>query len=93
MPVFMIHCDVRGSSRAQTVVDIIKAHDGWTQLSHSLYLVQTEQTVEEAYVSLARFIDHDDSLYVIPVSHPYRGFGQRQVNEWLDKRLSGVALA
>ena len=84
----MISCRFDRPSRARAVLDVIKGQADWTQLDHSLYLVSTDQTAEQLYADMTRFTELDDSLYVLTVSHPYRGFGQRQVNQWLDKRLA-----
>lgn len=89
----MIHCHIDRPSRLQPLLDAVKARGSWIQMSEAIYLVSTEETAADLYGALVKFTDHDDSLYVVTVAHPYRGFGRRLVNQWLDQKLAGDARA
>jgi hypothetical protein len=85
--VLLVTFHFASASRRQPLLDALKHRQSWSQMAESVFLVATEETADQFYQSAAQLIGNEDSMYVITLSHPYRGFGQRHVNLWLDEKL------
>lgn len=87
MTVLLVTFQFAGASRRQPIVDIIEQRPSRLEVTERVFLVATEETAEQFYQSVAQLIGNEDSLYVLTLCHPYRGFGQRHINLWLDEHL------
>jgi hypothetical protein len=59
----------------------------WARLSESSYAVDTDLSPSQLYDRLSPYTDANDTIYVIPLHSPYRGFGPKEVNDWLERHL------
>lgn len=60
----------------------------WARLSESSYAISTDSTPQTIYGTLQRYLDSNDTLYVITLKKPYAGVGPKDVNDWLANNLS-----
>lgn len=87
MTVLLVTFQFANASRRQPILDVIKQRRSWLQATESVFLVATEETAEQFYKPVAQLIGNEDSMYVLTLCRPYRGFGQRHINLWLDAHL------
>lgn len=86
MAIYLITYDLNKETKRPDILSEVKTKD-WVKLSESSYAIDTTETVAAVYNRLAKHIDADDCLYVIPLKKPCFGFGYMVVNDWLDARL------
>lgn len=55
------------------------------KLSDSAFAINTAQSPEQVYERLSRYLDDDDSLYVITLSSPWRGQGPHYIGQLFTK--------
>lgn len=91
MTVLLVTFQFASPSRRQPILDVIQHLPSWSQMAEAVFLVATEETAEQFYQSVAQLMGNEDSLYVLTLCHPYRGFGQRKVNLWLDENLPAAS--
>lgn len=88
MPAFLVTYDLNKEIRRPPIVKRIKAATGaWAKLSESSYAVGGNVTAAELYEHLAPLFDRNDQLYVIQLTRPWTGYGNKDVNAWLTSWL------
>lgn len=65
----------------------IKATYDWARLSESSYAIYTTQTATAVIMACRKFLDANDTLYVITLSRPWEGSGPKEVIAWLKAKL------
>lgn len=84
MPAFLVTYDLNKEIRRPPIVRRIKAATGaWAKLSESSYAVGGDVTAAGLYAYLAPLFDRNDQLYIIQLTRPWTGYGNKKVNEWL----------
>lgn len=69
------------------VIDIIKNLGDWAKLSESSYAVTSSLNSTQIYGKIKGHLDKNDQLYVIGLHQPWAGYGDRDVNAWLNDHL------
>ena len=87
MSAMLVTYDLNKETRRPNIVGAIKKYHRWAKLSESSYAIDVDQSPGDVYNNLKQFLDSNDNLYVIKLKEPHRGFGPKEVNEWLDKNL------
>lgn len=59
----------------------------YVKLSESSYALHTTNSPEFVYNQVKRYLDSNDTLYVINLRHPIAGQGEEAVNAWLQSRI------
>jgi hypothetical protein len=57
------------------------------RLSKSSYAIITDKTPDAVCKELKKYIDNNDSIYIINLKRPYAGYGSELVTDWLKKEL------
>lgn len=60
----------------------------WARLSESSYAISTSQSVDQVYETMKTLADDNDNLYVITLHRPYKGYGPKGANKWLEDNLT-----
>jgi hypothetical protein len=91
MSTLLIACNAGklGIKRQQLIAEIYKFSA--TQLTSSVYAIQTECTPKEIFKRLEPFIEYDEILYVSKIDGTV-GHGDSDVNEWLEMNLNDRTL-
>ncbi|MCW5593697.1 MAG: hypothetical protein KIS74_16480 [Burkholderiales bacterium] len=87
MAVLLITYDLKKPGQSYEDFYEVRNTYAYARLSESSYAVQTDETPKQVYDKLAPHVDKNDRLYVITLSRPYQGWGAKEVNDWLEKRL------
>jgi hypothetical protein len=88
MPAFLVTYDLNKEISRPPIVKRIKAATGaWAKLSESSYAVGGNITATGLYNYLAPLLDGNDQLYVVQLSQPWTGRGNKAVNAWLSSWL------
>jgi hypothetical protein len=66
----------------------IKSYEGSTRILKSTWLVQTEDTAEEVYEELEKFLEKGSHLLVIEVKGHYRGELDTKACKWMSTTFS-----
>lgn len=89
MAVRLITYDLNKETTRPNITGAIKKeYPAWAQLSESSYAVSTSATVEQIYAKLKPLLDENDYIYIITLTRPYTGFGNKKVNDWLESELA-----
>lgn len=84
MPAFLVTYDLNKETTRPPIVEKIKSATGaWAKLSESSYAVGGQVTATALYNFLAPLLDSNDQLYVIKLTQPWTGVGDKEVNAWL----------
>lgn len=86
MAVYIVTYDLNKEAKRPNILAEIKKR-AWAKLSESSYAIKTVESTEAVFTALRPFIDDNDNLYVITIKRPYTGWGQKDVNEWLENNL------
>jgi len=86
MAIYLITYDLNKETKRPDILGEIKMTD-WAKLSESSYAIDTQETSSAVYNRLKKYIDDNDTLYVITLKKPYGGRGPQAVNDWLENRL------
>ena len=84
----LITYDLNKETVRPKIVTAIKELGGWARLSESSYATNSSLTPDQIYEKLDPLIDADDDLFVITLTHPYMGYGDKRVIAWLGQNLS-----
>lgn len=88
MSVYLVTYDLKKPGQEYTkLYEKIKAHP-WAKLSESSYCIETAESALTVLESVRSVLDKNDTVYVIPLHSPYAGFGLKDVNDWLDSKLT-----
>jgi len=91
MSIFLLTYDLNKEIKRPPIVQEVKKSPYWAQLSESSYSIDTAETVAQVRTRFARYIDSNDSFYVIKLSAPWGGQGPKEVNDWLAQRLGSAS--
>ena len=69
------------------IINIIKSFNAWARLSESSYAVTSNLVPYQIYQKFEPHLDQNDQLYVIGLHQPWAGYGDKEVNQWLDNNL------
>ncbi len=87
MPVLIITYDLNDPGQNyHDVLDFIKSYP-WAKLSESSYAIETNKSPNTIFNRISKFLDKNDTLYVITLRVPWNGQGSKKVIDWLRKRL------
>lgn len=86
MAVYIVTYDLNREQVRPDILAEIKKGD-WAQLSESSYAINTTASADAVFKSLRKYIDDNDTLYVINLTRPYAGRGAKEVNDWLEENL------
>ncbi len=86
MSVYLVTYDLNRETKRPPIVEEIKK-TAFAKLSESSYAIDTLETVSQVYRRFSRYIDDNDTLYVITLSRPWTGQGPEGVNRWLSNVL------
>lgn len=90
MSVYLVTYDLNKSGQNYSgLYEEIKKYS-WAKLSESSYAIETNKSVETICTELRGCMDSNDTVYVISLTEPWTGYGPKDVNEWLQSRLSKV---
>lgn len=87
MPVYVVAYDLNQETRRPNIVAEVRRSSGWAKLSESSYAIETIETVTQVHERFSKYLDRNDSFYVISLSRPWTGYGDRHVMEWLGTAL------
>jgi DNA-binding transcriptional regulator LsrR (DeoR family) len=59
----------------------------FARLSESSYAIESLESPEAVCTALRRFMDANDTIYVINLKRPYSGYGPQDTNQWLEQKL------
>ncbi|MFO6428731.1 hypothetical protein ACLBKT_01440 [Erythrobacter sp. W302b] len=86
MAVFIVTYDLNKEVKRPNILKLIQDWN-WAKLSESSYAVEATSSTA-VYDRLKPVIDDNDNLFVIPLRAPYRGWGPKDVHDWLAKKLA-----
>jgi len=86
MAVYLVTYDLNKEKVRPPIVEKIREFS-YARLSESSYAIRTDLSVDQVYAIFDKFKDGNDSLYVITLSQPYRGFGDEIVNDWIQSNI------
>ncbi|MGQ3209549.1 hypothetical protein [Shinella sp.] len=84
---YVVTYDLNKETARPDILTEIKKSDGYAKLSESSYAVSTDETPDQLYKRLEKYLDDNDQLYIISLSRPYSGSGPVDVNSWLDQHI------
>ena len=87
MTAFITTYDLNREVVRPKIVDKIRATWNWAKLSESSYAVEAI-SADAVYDALKPMLDDNDNLFVIPLKKPYRGWGPKNVHDWLANKLT-----
>ncbi|RGP41674.1 hypothetical protein BPTFM16_01981 [Altererythrobacter insulae] len=87
MAVYLVTYDLNKETTRPPIVKLIRETWNYARLSESSYAVEAN-SVDAVYDTLRPMIDDNDNLFVIPLRKPYRGWGAKEVHDWLASRLT-----
>jgi hypothetical protein len=88
MAIILVDYDLKQPGQAyDSLMAYVKQHP-WARLSESSYAIDTSSTPEDVKATIRRITDSNDNIYVITLKRPYSSWGPKDVNEWLDQRLT-----
>lgn len=74
----------------ERVLKAVKNFPNWARLSESSYAVAYDGDASSAWDFIAQFMDTNDRLFVIRLGPDWKGYGPKQVTEWLVNFLGGT---
>ncbi len=87
MATYLVSYDLNKETTRPKIVDKIRTY-GYARLSESSYVITTLLNENQVFADFSQLLDSNDYLFVVPVKKPYRGFGLKEVIQWLDNNLS-----
>lgn len=87
MAVYIVTYDLNKETVRPKITEEVKASPRWAMLSESSYAISTTETPDQVYSRFTKYLDGNDTLYVITLRRPYTGRGPKEVNDWLEKNL------
>ena len=87
MAVFLVTYDLNRETVRPDIVGKIRTTWNWARLSESSYAVEAA-SADGVYETLKPILDSNDDLFVIPLKKPYRGWGAKEVHDWLANKLT-----
>ena len=88
MAVLLLTYDLNKKDRDYNKLYELRDKYARARLSESSYALDTTETPSQVYEKFRTVLDENDYLYIIPLRKPYMGFGLKEVNAWLDARLT-----
>lgn len=89
MAILLITYDLNNEVRRPNITKRLKeGYPDWAKLSESSYAVDTANSPEQVRAFLQPMLDSDDHIYVITLKKPYSGYGPKNVNDWLARKLT-----
>ena len=87
MGVFIATYDLNKEVTRPPVLKTIRETWNYARLSESSYAVEAANA-DAIYDKLRPLLDENDNLFVIPLRKPYRGWGPKEVHDWLESKLT-----
>lgn len=88
MATYIVTYDLNNETTRPNILKSIRENfNGFAKLSESSYAISTSLTPDQVHNNLSRFLDSDDTIYIISLSRPYSGRGPKNVNAWLEDNL------
>ncbi|PCD66842.1 hypothetical protein [Rhizobium phaseoli] len=88
MPTLIVTYDLNKEVKRADILKEIKKAQNWAKLSESSYAIETRESPQQVYGRLKPYLDGNDTCYIITLTSPYFGQGPKEVNDWLEKRLT-----
>lgn len=73
------------ASTTEAVEDTIAEFGSWWRYLRSVWLVDTDMTVDQMTAKLLEHMREEDNLFIIGVQGPYQGWLPESAWQWLDK--------
>lgn len=86
MTVFLVAYDLNDEVRRPKITKEID-QTPYAMLSESSYAIDTDEDEDGIYRRFSKYLDENDTFYVIKLTKPVAGQGPDEVNEWLQERL------
>jgi CRISPR-associated endonuclease Cas2 len=87
MPLLLVTFDLNKSGQDYSdLLNKIKSYSN-VQLSKFSYAIITDKTPDAVYREIKKYIDTNDSIYIVNLKRPYAGYGSELVTDWLKKEL------
>lgn len=87
MAVYLVAYDLNKETTRPKITDYLYETYAYARLSESSYAIETAKSASAVFTGFGQFLDDNDQLYVIPLSGPYAGQGDEEINTWLDDNL------
>jgi CRISPR/Cas system-associated endoribonuclease Cas2 len=89
MTVLIVAYDLKKETKRPDIVAEVQKTD-WACLSESSYAIETDETVSGVMARFKEYIDDNDQLYVVTLTDPWTGWGPKELNDWLVRRLGSA---
>jgi hypothetical protein len=84
MKVYLINYDLNKSGQDYTdLINEIKKSTGWIKYLKSGWFIATNESVEQVYTRLRKWMDNNDEILINQFTSPYYGWLSKTVWEWL----------
>ncbi|MGY9005127.1 MAG: hypothetical protein ACKVJQ_03345 [Alphaproteobacteria bacterium] len=88
MAVLLVTYDLNKETKRPNIVKAVKnISNDCVQLSESSYAVKTNKSPNTVFIELKKYIDDNDSLFIITLRKPHAGYGLSDAIDWLEKNL------
>lgn len=88
MATYIVTYDLRAPNRNyEALYEAIKKYRGWAHINESVWAVVSEQSAVHVRDSLMRFMDQNDSIFVVKSGTEAAWRGVLCKNEWLKENL------
>lgn len=88
MPAYLITYDLNSpGQKHQKLHSFITEHFPYAKLSESSFAVKSKKSSEQVFDLVKGYIDSNDDLFVIQLTRPYSGYGEKNVIKWLNDFL------
>jgi len=87
MPLLLVTFE--GDKSGQDYSDLLEEIRSYSnvKLSKFSYAIITDKTPDAVCKELKKYIDTNDSIYIVNLKRPYAGYGSELVTDWLKKEL------
>ena len=87
--VYLVAYDFPGSSdKYSALFDELKRSPGWWHYIDSVWLLSTDESADEIYDRLERFLDNEISLFITETGNDHQGWLPDRAWKWIRKHVN-----
>lgn len=88
MPTYLITYDLNSpGQKHQKLHSFITDNFPYAKLSESSFAVKSNKSSEQIFDLVKKYIDSNDDIFVIKLTKPFNGYGEKNVIKWLNDFL------
>ena len=87
--IYLVAYDFPGSSdKYSDLFDELKKSRGWWHYIDSVWLLNTDESADEIYERLERYLDDDINMFITEIGNDYQGWLPDRAWKWIRKHTN-----